>query len=271
MLICPVCFLPLHIEEKRAICPKGHCFDRARQGHFNLLCDSSSKGHGDSMEMLLARRQFLDAGYYKILADSVSETVARHFPSGGTLLDAGCGEGYYTEKVMEKLTEQGKNPHLFAFDIAKDAARLTAVRMKKEGTFFAASTFHIPMESGSVNVAMSLFAPYSEAEFLRVLAPGGYLLRAVPLEEHLFSLKRAVYENPTVNEAKAVIGEGFSLLSQENIRGQIYLEGPEAIQSLFEMTPYAHKTGSRDRKKLEEIDSLATEIAFGVLLYQKNF
>ena len=270
MLTCPVCSLPLSEEEKRVICPHGHSFDRARQGHINLLTDSSGKGNGDDMAMLLARRSFLEKGHYDGLARTVAESVCKHFPEDGVFLDAGCGEGYYTQKIASALEYAGKKAQVYAFDIAKDAARLTSVRMAKKGRFFVASTFRIPMADASASVITSLFAPYSEAEFLRVLAPGGILIRAVPLSEHLYSLKCAVYEHPTKNEAAAAIGDGFEILSETRVQGKISLGSPEEIRSLFYMTPYAHKTSREDMKKLESLETLETETDFGVLIYRKK-
>lgn len=270
MLICPICSKPLLPEEKRALCPAGHSFDRARQGYLNLLNDPSGKGHGDNGEMLRARRLFLDAGHYEFLAKKIAEEAVHHLPVGGVLLDAGCGEGYYTRFVSRALEQAGKSPEVYAFDIAKDAARLTATRMEKKGRFFVASTFHIPMGDRSVDVILSLFATYSEEEFLRVLRPGGILIRAVPMENHLYQLKRAVYENPTKNVAAATIGAGFEILGEHRLQGEICLQTKEEIAALFGMTPYAHKTGREDMKKLEALEEITTQLDFGVILYRKR-
>ena len=109
MLICPICSRPLLQEEKRALCPAGHSFDRARQGYLNLLNDPTVKGHGDDAEMLRARRLFLDAGHYGHLAEKIAEEAVRFFPLDGTLLDAGSGEGYYTRYVASSLEQAGKS------------------------------------------------------------------------------------------------------------------------------------------------------------------
>ncbi len=270
MLICPKCALPLSEGERSAACRAGHSFDRARQGYWNLLMDSAQRGHGDDAAMLRARRVFLERGHYEPLASLLSQTVASLLPHGESLLDSGCGEGYYTQRVMSHLWESGKGAELFAFDIAKDAVKMTASRMGGKGHFFVASTFHIPIETESIAVAMSLFSPYSEAEFLRVLRPGGYLIRAVALEKHLFSLKEAVYESPTLNQGKAKVGEGFAILSEQRLTYPLLLKSQEEIRSLFDMTPYAHKTSPEDRKKLEKLEKLETEADFGLIVMQKR-
>lgn len=270
MLTCPVCSCPLILEGKTAKCEKGHSFDRAREGYFNLLMNSSSRGHGDDKAMLLARRAFLEKGYYSPLLSRLEEAAVRCFPAGGSFLDAGCGEGYYTEGVLDRLIGEGKKPCGFAFDISKDAVRLCAKRLGEKGLFFVASTFHIPVAAESIDLVFSLFAPYSEEEFLRVLKPGGYLVRAVPLEKHLYSLKEAVYERPTVNLAEALVGEGFALEETERVREEIFLPSAEDIAHLFGMTPYAHKTSHEDMEKLEKLKSLRTEMDVGILIYRKR-
>ncbi len=269
MLQCPICTLALKEEEKRCFCENGHSFDRARQGHLNLLMDSSHHGHGDDRKMLSARRAFLDAGHYQMLSDRICKILCERFPFEGVLLDAGCGEGYYTKAMFDALSASEKRAELYAFDIAKDAARLTSSRLCKKGHVFVASTFHIPMFSECVDFVTSLFAPYSEEEFLRILKPGAHLLRAVPLEHHLYELKCAIYDEPKKNETAAQIGPGFRLCGEERISGTIFLSSGEEIRALFEMTPYAHKTAKEDIEKLAFLQTLETQVDFGILLYEK--
>lgn len=270
MLLCPVCASPLSQEETCAVCSQGHSFDRARQGYFNLLMDFSSKGHGDDAAMLRARRAFLETGCYDVLADRIAALVADLFPQEGILMDAGCGEGYYTKKAAEQIALSGKKAELYAFDIAKDAVKMTAGKLEKKGSFFVASTFHIPVLSESVSLIMSLFSPYSEEEFLRVLKPGGLLVRAVALEDHLYSLKEAVYDNPTKNLGKAKVGEGFSVLREDRICKEVCLDCKEDIENLFAMTPYAHKTSPGDMEKLKNIKKLDTKLDFGIIVMEKK-
>ena len=66
MVICPLCEKPLSREAKNWHCENGHTFDVARQGYVNLLTvqQKHSLNPGDTREMVGARRQFLEAGYY---------------------------------------------------------------------------------------------------------------------------------------------------------------------------------------------------------------
>lgn len=95
---CPVCSQELKKEEKIWVCPQGHTFDIAAKGYVNLLMSNSSgaKRHGDDRLMINARRDFLSKGFYEPLREAVYEALSADFPRGGTLLDAGCGECWYT-------------------------------------------------------------------------------------------------------------------------------------------------------------------------------
>ena len=76
--ICPKCKAPLIIGDRTAKCAAGHCYDRAKEGYFNLLLTSVGGTHGDNKEMIEARRAFLDAGYYAPLSDALNALVLRY-------------------------------------------------------------------------------------------------------------------------------------------------------------------------------------------------
>lgn len=270
MLICPVCSRPLQLEEKRAFCEAGHSFDRGKEGYFNLLLSSSAGGHGDDKAMLLARRAFLDKGYYGHLLNALKEICLERFGSGCTLVDAGCGEGYYTDSICRALTEKVGSVSFFAFDIAKDAAKMVAKKMRESATVFVSSAYRMPLASGSADGILSLFAPFAREEYLRVLKPGGLLIRAYPLEDHLFELKKAVYDTPLKNEAVSDPGEGWESIEEKRVRKRVEISSNEDITALFGMTPYAHKTSEQDRNKLNGLQKLSVETDFGIAVYRKK-
>ena len=79
LFICPVCKENLTELEKLYRCENGHCFDKSKFGYVNLLQSqkSSAKRHGDDRMMVRARRDFLDKGYFKALADKLCEPNAQ--------------------------------------------------------------------------------------------------------------------------------------------------------------------------------------------------
>ena len=105
-------------------------------------------------------------------------------------------------------------------------------------------------------------------EFLRVLKPGGYLLRVVPMEKHLIELKAAVYDHPYENPPFEPAAEGFRLMQTQALRTTITLSSNEDVQALFLMTPYYYKTGAEDQKKLAAVQSLRVTTEFLLAVYQ---
>ena len=88
-------------------CANNHQFDRARQGCLNLLPGNKkrSKQPGDDQAMVAARARFLNHGYYQRVTQTLLEVLQSFGPSGQYVLDAGCGEGYYTSAVRAHLAD----------------------------------------------------------------------------------------------------------------------------------------------------------------------
>ena len=112
LFICPVCGKPLEQQEKSYCCPNRHNFDRAKSGYVNLLPikGKHSKVPGDNKLMVAARQEFLNEGYYLPLCEQLREMVMAHLlkDSGEiAVLDAGCGEGYYTSHLHLSLKQAG--------------------------------------------------------------------------------------------------------------------------------------------------------------------
>ena len=270
MFRCPVCGEKLMSKEKSFICAQHHCYDRARQGYVNLLLSSQSHGkrHGDDRKMVLARQNFLDQGYYQPLADAILQIIHPFLSDGAFVLDVGCGECWYTAQVAQLLRQQFPHAQISGIDISKNALMVGAHR-DRSIALAVASAYHLPFFDNCCDVLLNIFSPCATDEFIRVLKPGGILIRAVPLERHLWSLKSAVYEHPYENPAEKSELQGLQFIQKTAVQYRIHLPDPLSIQNLFCMTPYYYKTGKADQQKLSALHTLDTEAAFGVMLYQK--
>ena len=263
---CPVCKGKLKREGNALRCEKNHSFDFSRSGYVNLLQSNKmhSKMPGDNKEMVAARTRFLNAGYYEPLRDAICETVAKYLPKGGVLLDAGCGEGYYTMKIAETV---GENGEVLGTDISNTALNVAAKRDKRT-QYAVASSFGLPAADKSVDVLCEIFSPFCKEEFMRVLKKGGVLIEVIPAARHLFGLKSALYEEPYENKVKPYELEGFTFLGKTEVQRTVTLTDPELIFSLFMMTPYAYRTPAEAVEKLRTRDHLETELAFEILAYR---
>lgn len=109
-LRCPLCGKPLRLDGGSYRCENRHSYDCAKSGYVNLL-DSSrkrSKIPGDNKLMSAARRDFLNKGYYEPLSDALNSVCLARLSgsSSPVILDAGCGEGYYTSRLAEAFSRK---------------------------------------------------------------------------------------------------------------------------------------------------------------------
>jgi 23S rRNA (guanine745-N1)-methyltransferase len=181
------------------------------------------------------------------------------------ILDAGCGECWYTAYFAQALVAFA--PQIAGVDISKDALRYGAKRGNME--LAVASTAHLPVASGSCDAVLNIFSPPEIDEFRRVLRPGGILIRALPLERHLWALKSALYDTPYLNPAPETALPGFILESRTDLQYAIPLDSNADIWNLFTMTPYFYKTGQADQAKLQNLTHLTETVEIAVLTYSK--
>ena len=265
---CPKCREKLNIEDKRAVCPNGHSYDRARGGYYNLLLGNSGGVHGDNKEMVLARRAFLGEGYYAPLARWLGGLALEFTKEGGCLLDAGAGEGYYTDTVERALFDRDGKSDVCAYDISKDAVREIAKKNPRISLAVAGS-YHMPISDGEFDTVINTFSPLALDETRRVLKVGGHFIMAIPGEMHLFDLKSVIYDTPYKNEVDDTNLAGFELVMDEPLTYRFLLDSPEKIRNLFMMTPYAYRTRQSDRAKVEALDTLECTADFRVFVYKK--
>lgn len=266
--ICPVCKSELCEEEKLYRCENGHCFDKSKFGYVNLLQSqkSSAKRHGDDRLMVRARRDFLDAGCYGFLRDALCEICEELLPNGGSVLDAGCGEGYYSSGIKACFEQKGIKADFCGVDISKDALEFFSKR--KSGISCAvASLFDLPFADESLDAVLNIFSPEAFDEFYRVLKNGGYLIRVIPLEKHLLGLKAAIYDNPYINEVPDTDIKGFKCIKTQQIKSFLEFKSNETVLNLFKMTPYYYKTGIADQQKINNLDYLETQAEFEIRVY----
>ena len=268
MLRCPVCDAKMIANDKLKLChcmgQKAHSFDFSRSGYLNL--GGAHAGEGDKKPAIIARRKFLDFGYYSDLSDKINE-ILDSIPSK-QVLDAGCGEGYYTNRMA-----QGRS--VLGIDLSKDGIDYAARRAKQlsrtENVGFAvASVFNIPISDAQMDAVVNIFAPCAEDEYCRVLKPSGYLLLVGAGEQHLMGLKRVLYENPYTNQGRTDLPQKMSLIEKFRLQTEITVIGSEMIDALFSMTPYYWRTSMQDRQKLTQLHALTTELDFDIFLFRKD-
>ena len=286
VFVCPYCGGALERRENGLVCEHGHLHNLAKEGYVHLLrCTRMHSKHpGDTKEMVESRRQFLDAGFYQPFSDALNDRVLRFLgerKDNPVILDAGCGEGYYTVRMMEAIKDGGLDAKIAGIDISKAAVRCAAKRAGRlfshpsetgrdpDYEFAVASLFEIPLPDNRVTAVVSVFAPLAMEEFGRILCPGGYLILAVPEAGHLWELKQQLYKEPYRNAVYQSEYEGFEFVERTSVKKKISLQSKE-IMDLFSMTPYYWKTPADSVERLRSLETLTTSIGFDFLVYRRS-
>lgn len=267
---CPVCGAGLERGERAYVCPLGHSFDIAKEGYTYLLPPNQkhSAAPGDDRQMAQARRAFLSRGYYAPLLNALCRETLARCGENGAILDAGCGEGYYTAGIFQALREAGRAPRMAGTDISKFILR-SAAKREKGVEFAVASSYHLPLADGAADLLLDCFSPLALEEFCRVLRPGGAFLYVVPGPHHLWELKQVLYDRPYPNEEKETPYEGFAYEEIVPVDAEITLPGQEDIQNLFRMTPYYWKTPRSGGERLAALEELEVAISFRIHIFRK--
>lgn len=267
--ICPLCKSILELEDKSLVCNKKHCFDLAKEGYVNLLPVNSkkSKDPGDNSKMMLARRSFLDLGHYKLLADKLVELI-RNIPGNEkmTILDTGCGEGYYTGYIKNSI----KSLNMLGLDISKVAVR-NASKKYKDVNFCVASAFELPVKDTSIDIILRVFAPSSESEIQRVIKAGGYFIAVTPGERHLYQLRDIIYSDVNQDLNQPVFSKGFDLKETVKVKYSLDLKDMKTVMLLLDMTPFGWKIGELEKNQILKMKSFQIDCDFNIEIFMKSY
>ena len=262
-LRCPLDGLPLTQNQSSLVCAEGHGFDIGKPGYANLLGaqDKRSRAPGDSRDMVAARSAFLGARFYEPIADALMTQVTTRLDTGMTVVDAGCGEGYYLDWIQNAAPVP---VNTIGFDISKWAVQRAAKRC--DGTWLVASNRRVPLADSSADVLLDMFGFPDYGSFLRILVPGGALIRITPAANHLIELRKIIYpalkEQPERASYPALLG----IESRNRLTYQVDLHSDD-IANLLLMTPHmsrAPKDGLIKATSLAEL-SVTIDVAIDVL------
>jgi 23S rRNA (guanine745-N1)-methyltransferase len=273
--VCPVCREPLQQLDRQYQCVNGHSFDRAKEGYVNLLLPQQkhSADPGDDKAMLRSRREFLEQGYYRPLADKLAELICTLRTDTVTqpfrLLDSGCGEGWYSGIISDALANPSTAPvEHCASDIARDACRMAAKRYRQLDVAVA-SNAALPMPDARLDLLLRVFAPGSDAEILRLLKPCGHFVHVSPGARHLFSLRELVYQSPREHDDAALDIDGLEHLRRERVSFDLHIDHPGDCARLLVMTPYYWQASAEKQAAIAALDQFSTPAEFCIDLYRK--
>ncbi|MCY7162911.1 putative RNA methyltransferase [Streptococcus mitis] len=263
---CPICQENLTLVENSLKCNNRHSFDLAKFGYVNLAPQIKQSANYDK-ENFQNRQQILEAGFYQAILEAVSDLLSNS-KNAKTILDIGCGEGFYSRKLQEDHSEKT----FYAFDISKDSVQIAA---KSEPNWavnwFVGDLARLPIKDASMDILLDIFSPANYGEFRRVLSKDGILIKVIPTKNHLKEIRQRV-QNQLTNkdysnqDIKEHFQEHFTILSSQTASLTKTITA-EQLQALLSMTPLLfHIDQSKiDWSRLTEI-TIEAEILVGKVL-----
>jgi len=178
--------------------------------------------------------------------DDRTSSVTDFIPEAGslevpefTILDAGCGEGYYTDYISKN--NYLKDSSITGIDISREGIR-SASKRNSTINFAVAGIYHLPVLENSVDTLLNIFAPFDEAEFSRVLKDNGVIISVAPGSHHLYELKKNLYDEVYLNDEEFELSEKFRIRQTLRLKFELNIHTHEDISNLLKMTPYYHKS-----------------------------
>ncbi len=282
ILQCPVCRKPLLPTVTGYQCAARHSFDAGRQGYVNLVLahKKHSKEPGDDPGMIQSRRRFLDLGYYCRVSDGVNEAVRTVLSgladlSGCSILDAGCGEGYYLQRLKEALAHGGtaRLPiEYHGVDVSKFAVR-QATQRDRTMAWFVASINDLPFLDETLDIVLNIFSPANVMQFARILKPSGSLVFVSPGPKHLNGLREIIYPVAREHEAPSITAKARELFAPAPVSRITYpleLTNNQVIMDLLAMTPYYWNIDQETKARVAALNRLALDVDVEIRVFRKK-
>ena len=263
---CPICQENLTLVESSLKCNNRHSFDLAKFGYVNLAPQIKQSANYDK-ENFQNRQQILEAGFYRAILEAISDLLSNS-KNAKTILDIGCGEGFYSRKLQESHSEKT----FYAFDISKDSVQIAA---KSEPNWavnwFVGDLARLPIKDTSMDILLDIFSPANYGEFHRVLSKDGILIKVIPTENHLKEIRQRVQDQLTNKDysnqdIKNHFQEHFTILSNQTASLTKTITADQ-LQALLSMTPLLFHIDQTkiDWSQLTEI-TIEAEILVGKVL-----
>lgn len=291
ILKCPVCGETLSRVNKSLTCPAKHTFDISKRGYVNMLPPGKEKNSrtGDERDMVRARVDFLARGYYGRISTYLADLLvpyAKERDDCVTLADMGCGEGWHTVKIAERLAEKLPDKQILTagFDASKYAAECASKLSRSKNLmpgdgigadfdgnasyFMPANIFELPLRDSSVDFAVSMFAPVAGDEAHRILGKGGILAVVSSARDHLIEMRQTIYDEVRLSDSLPQIPDGFRKIGYDSLKYSVTLVSTEEISSLFMMTPFYYKTTAEGRERLLSKSSLDVTVNVNYTLFE---
>ena len=181
LLQCPVCGDALRVDGNALVCGSRHSYNLNRKGFVSFLNRPVSDFYDAAL--FEARGRVFASGAYDAVADALAELLP---DKPCRLLDAGCGDGWYLRRLLEKRPDCAGA----GIDLSRDAVA-AAAGSGCTAVWCVGDLRRMPFADAAFDAVLDVLTPADYSSFRRVLKPGGCLLKVFPGGEYLKELRAA--------------------------------------------------------------------------------
>jgi 23S rRNA (guanine745-N1)-methyltransferase len=262
------CGLLLERRGQVLICARGHAYDVARSGYFNLLQpqDRKSLSAGDTSAAIEARARLLGTGLGRSILDAFVSHAAALMPSNGVVVDLGSGSGEVLGELAQRVSGAG-----IGIDLSTAAAEYAARRFPAITWIVANADRRLPLLDHTVDLVLSLNGRRHPAEAARVMTRAGHLLVATPAADDLIELRAAVQGQRMARERHpALVAEHaahFEVVEQFEARERHHVTR-EQMRDLLRGTYRGTRHSAVEA--VEALDDMDVTLASTILLLRRS-
>jgi 23S rRNA (guanine745-N1)-methyltransferase len=275
MFRCPICQSGMKLADGQSLqCSRRHSFDLSRRGYLNFLSHPAKAKY--DKQLFESRKRICSSGFFELLHERISERIAQEGSFGSELIkiaDAGCGEGSHLARIREKLIRKMSAPVLgVGADISKEGI-LLAAREHPQAIWCVADIARSPFADRQFPLLLNMLSPSNYAEFRRILADDGMLIKVIPGSGYLQELRSALYgqtgrQGDASADTEARFREHFALVDRESVRCIVTLDRPATLH-LVRMTPLSWQADEERLQKVMEMNAMEVTVHL-IVLYGKK-
>lgn len=177
---CPLCKQDVQVDDRGWCCANGHRYDITKKGYLNVVNHKVESDYDKAM--LTSRRRVLQSAIYAPLIQKIQALVPNE---AKWLLDAGCGEGTYMEKLAPAQA--------LGVDLSKEGIQLATDYTDDMHGFMVGDLTNLPLHDHVLNVILNIFSPAQYQEFKRILKQDGIVIKVIPEANYLKELRTLWY------------------------------------------------------------------------------
>ena len=231
---CPYCHdAMVSAENHSVVCKKGHRFNISKKGTLHLMKQNANTDYDATL--FQHRYERAQSGFFEPRLEAI--LPYRSADAEKFIVDIGCGEGSH----LSWLSKYVQAP-LCGMDIAKEGIHQASVHFGNQALFFLGDLANLPFSDEFCGTLLNILTPSNYQEFMRVLAPGGSLIKVIPGNDYLAQLRQQLYrsnpEKQTYSNADIIerVQSECRQVTFEEVRYTVNLTDA-TYRHLLEMTP----------------------------------